>query len=212
MLADPVTALISLEEEQRLLERALSGGEDEVMALVRYLELHIRRTAHGLCGRLGRSRSRGEANDLVQMVFEALFAQGWRVLTKWDPERRVLLRTYVNVVAVRTMRAQLEKEERRSRIWGSEQAEVGTTMDPVFEARSTTMVLLRELSERLSEASRRVFEMLFLEERDIDETATALSISVSAVRSHKKRIRQEARTIMAELGRHQEHDHGHVGG
>lgn len=190
---------MTVDEEEALLQQALRGSEADVGRLVDYLELHVRRTAFHLLGQNGHVASRYEANDLVQATLELLFRDGWRVLQKWDPERKVLLRTYVNVVSVRTMRAQLNR--RLEALDPSQELlELPSEHpDQVHEARSSVRMLLGELSNRLSAASQRVFEILFIEDRDVDEAARELSISVLAVRSHKKRIRQEARCILAEL-------------
>lgn len=189
-------------EEVRLLQRALSGNKAAIDEFIRYLEPILLKSAHHVLRTYRPQGSRSDAEDLVQVAWEALIAHDWRVVRGWDPQRKVLLRTYLGLVATRRMidavRPELSSRELPTSDDLHQSAGLVEHLSSRTEARGLLSFVVTELSQRLTHLSKEVMRVMYFEDANVQETAQALNLTVGAVRSHKKRIRKLAHDILQE--------------
>jgi len=143
-----------------------------------------------------------DAHDAVQEAFVSAFKaldgfQGNARLSTW------LHRIVVNAALMRLRRQRRKPEESIDELlprfeengaWEGESAHWDAPFD-IAEQRETRVVV-RECIERLPKSYRTVLMLRDIEELDTDETAAALGISVSAVKTRLHRARQALRTLL----------------
>jgi RNA polymerase sigma-70 factor (ECF subfamily) len=155
----------------------------------------------GVLGSVGEARF--DVEDLCQDVFARLFERNARILRSWDPERGLSLANFVGLVAerhvgglLRTRRVRLETATE------SEQLDALPTQDGAAHApehRELLEMLQRALAERLSEKGMAVYQLLFLEERSVEEVRARLALNASAIYAWRHRIRKQLVQVGTQL-------------
>lgn len=196
------------------LNRALARDEAALKRLVeRLIPVVQARVARVLLRRPGsRSRSlRPVVEDLVQEVFVALFSADARVLRDWQPERGLSLANFVGLVAERHTLAVLRSARRNP--WTEEPMPLSSLdssslrPDPEEAAasREGLQVLLARLQEDLSPLGWKIFELLFVLDRSVQEVVRETHLSADAVYAWRSRLRRRARALFGEVSTSSSH-------
>ncbi len=184
------------------LARALAGDASALARLVA-------RSTPVIHARVGRKLLASHASrcwrpmieDLVQEVFLDLFRNDARTLRGWDPERGLSLENFVGLVAERRACSYLRST--RGNPWREEPAKDGDFDLPSAEAgperrraaRETLDIVLERLQSDLSPYAWQLFELLYMEERDVEEVCRILNVRRDAVYQQRHRLRQKVRDL-----------------
>lgn len=149
---------------------------------------------------------RQEMQDLVQAVFLAVFEDDGRALRAWAPDKGLSLPNYLGLLAEREV-ASILRSGRRSPF-----TEDPTEHDDLDDATAPapsmhTQIASREMLERLLDALRsslspkglRVFQMLYVEERTVEEVQAELGMGTEAVYQWRSRLGKQVRKLISEL-------------
>jgi RNA polymerase sigma-70 factor (ECF subfamily) len=197
-------------DEAALVGGALAGDAGAMRRLVDHL-LPTVQTRVGLALLRWRSQARGrnlrsETEDLTQEVFASLFDEGGRVLRDWRPERGLGLKRFVGLVAERQAGAILRTGKRSPFTEDPTSAEAlgvltgsGEGAAKLLESRDLLEALVDRLQGRLSVQGFQLFELLYVEERSVEEACALARLSPDAVYAWRSRIGRLAREIRAEL-------------
>jgi RNA polymerase sigma-70 factor (ECF subfamily) len=188
-----------------LIHRALAGQPPAIAQLVQRLTPVVqRRVAAGLlrCG--GYRDLRPEIEDMTQEVLISLFASaGWK-LDQWEPERGASLENFVGLIArrhvtsaLRTRRANPFTQQPTDPSDFDQQPDSGRSGSAVLssEARQSLELLAERLQERLSPQGLQMFQLLFVEEREVTEIAQLTGLKAAAIYQWRNRLRK----LVAEL-------------
>ena len=206
---------LSAEPDLTMIERALSGDRRAVKSLVDHITPVIQaRVARALL-KDPRGRSRGsvreEVADISQEVFAALFADEGRVLKTWDPDKGLSLQNFVGLVAHRQALSILRTGKRNPY---TEDPTLDTELDSytppshelaeAVETRDVARAVFQSMDAQLSPLGRRLFELIVLEERDVNEVAEEMGMGSAAVYAWRSRLgklmRKEYEKIVSQTG------------
>ncbi len=192
------------------IESALTGDPAAVERLVALLtpviQARVARTL--LTYRRGGAAGRDvhqEVADLVQEVFLLLFANRGKVLLSWQPERGLTLENFVGLVAERQTLSLLRSGRRSP--WKEdptleEDLDLHQASHPepedVVASRDQLRRLFQRLKEELSPLGRRLFDLIFVQERDVGEVVGITGLSSDAVYAWRSRLRKLARRLYDE--------------
>jgi RNA polymerase sigma-70 factor (ECF subfamily) len=178
-----------------------------IRALTPVIQASVARTLRRRAS-LGR-RVGQEVEDVTQSVLLSLFAAaGERPLSRWDPARGLDLPGFVALLAARETASILRT--RRRNPWTEEptQAEAleqspSSAAGPETAAgtRRMTIAVVDRVRARLSERGRRIFDLLFLEERAPEDVCALTGLRLPAVYTWSSRLSQLGREIAAQLER-----------
>jgi RNA polymerase sigma-70 factor (ECF subfamily) len=204
--ADPEATPSARDREDLLVvERACAGDAAHVERLVARLLPVVRSVM--------RNRLRGAADpgsmveDGTQELFLRLFADRGRVLRRWSPAAGLPLERYVALVADR-LAVSLVRAWARGRDHATleEVANTLTAGDPPpdqwLHSRQALGLLFDALAARLSPLGRRLFELLFVEERSTESICEATGISADSVYAWRSRLRRRALELVALVESH----------
>ncbi|PRQ02533.1 RNA polymerase sigma factor SigD [Enhygromyxa salina] len=191
--------------EPQQVARALDGDRRALQTLVQRLLPVLQAEVGYTMLREARSEGRDpqeEVRDLVQEVFVSLLADRGKTLRSWDPARGRSLDSFARLVARRQVRATL-RSVRRSPwtelpVAGDELAlrvVDGLTPAQQFESCETLARLLERLDQRLDERGMRLFAMLYVEGRSVEEVMAAVDMSRDAVYAWRLRFRKLAASL-----------------
>jgi RNA polymerase sigma-70 factor, ECF subfamily len=195
--------------DSELVHGALAGQRAAVARLVARLTPVIQaRVARSLLRyKPGSGRVRQDVEDLAQDVFLHLFEDDGRVLRSWDPARGLSLENFAGLVAERHAISALRTGKRNP--WREEEAEdtvlaavaAGSSAEPEVEVASADFLsrLYARLRESLTPLGLHLFELLYVEQRTVDEVCAATSLSAEAVYAWRSRLRRAARSLGQEL-------------
>jgi hypothetical protein len=212
-LREPAPDELAEPDDRGMVERALAGDEREMRALVDHLLPTVQmRVGLALLRYRGQARGRSlrsETEDMAQEVFAALFEQGGRTLRQWDPERGLSLARFVGLVAERQAGAILRTGKRSPFTEDPTTAETlgalggqggdGEQPTEVLESRDLLEALVDRLQERLSVQGFHLFELLYVEERTVEEARAMTQLWPDAIYAWRSRIGRLARDIRQEL-------------
>lgn len=194
---------------EELLRAALAGDTGATRALVRALLPEIRiRVTKGLLRRRAGAKNRDirqEIDDMTQEVLVALFEEGGRVLRNWDPHRGLSLKGFVGLVAEREVHSILRSGRRspwRDDPTLSEELDSqqdASRIEEVFSTKQLLKDVLERLHERLSPYGARLFALLVVEERSVEEVCREMQMNADAVYAWRSRLAKQARQIGQEL-------------
>jgi RNA polymerase sigma-70 factor (ECF subfamily) len=202
------------QEDARLLARALGGDAGAVRELLdRLLPVVQTRVGLALMRRQGQARGRSlrtEVEDLGQEVFLALFERDGRVLRGWQPERGLSLKGFVGLVAEREAGCILRTGKRSPfteeptaddtlALLGSARPAGPAGHAEVIESRDLLEAVVDRLRERLSPHGFWLFQLLYVEERSVEETCAATGLTADAVYAWRSRIGKLARQVRDEV-------------
>ena len=183
-------------DERNLVTALRRGDEVAFESLVRLYGARMLAVARRML------RSEDDARDAVQAAFISAFKaiadfQGDARLSTW------LHRIVVNAALMRLRRQRRKPEEAIDELLPhfDERGNWADVEEPCltpFELldRSETRAVVRECIDRLPDSYRSVLVLRDIEELDTDETAAALGMSVSAVKTRLHRGRQALRTLL----------------
>ncbi|HEY0782630.1 MAG TPA: hypothetical protein VGE98_09260 [Thermoanaerobaculia bacterium] len=187
------------------LHGALEGDEAccrrLVVALTPTIQSRVARTLRLCCGGRTAGRTRQQVEDLVQDIFCHLFANDGKVLRSWRPELGLSLVNFVGLVAKRQTLSVL-RSPRRSPL-----TEDPTDPDDLdgpsgaaspereVASREQLSLLLKKLREKLSDLGWTMFDLLFIQELDVDEVVQRTGQTPDAVYAWRSRLRQLARSL-----------------
>lgn len=169
--------------EQIWLARAQQGDEESFARLVE----HYKGPVYNLCYRMLGDRS--EAEDAAQEAF----IRAYRNLKRYDPERKFInwLLTIASNYCIDRLR------RRRMQLVSFEELIPGTVLsDPEAGPESATTVkeeqqAVQEILNRLNSLDRAAVVLKYWYEMSYEEIGSALSMTVSAVKSRLHRARKE---------------------
>jgi len=145
-------------------------------------------------------------DDLAQDVFMRLFEQRGRVLSSWDPARGLSLENFAGLVAERLAISSLRTGKRNP--WREDEAdEEALAAVPSAEAGPAEEVASADFMGRLHERLREtltplglhLFNLLYVEERSVDEVCAATKLSADAVYAWRSRLRRTAQGLCQQL-------------
>jgi|CXWL01.1.fsa_nt_gi RNA polymerase sigma-70 factor (ECF subfamily) len=190
--------------------RALAGDPRALSALVARLTpvIHARVARGLLLWRTGGAASRSvrqEVEDFVQEMFLVLFVEEGRVLRGWDAARGLSLENYVGLVVERRLTSILRTGKRNP--WTEEptaadeleQIPSAEATERAAESREVLGHLLGRLREELTPLGWRLFQLLFVEERDPPEVMAATGLSADAVYAWRSRLKRLAARLLASM-------------
>lgn len=202
--------MVASTDEAQLVGRVLAGDATSVRQFVAEARPVIQhRVALALRRRAGAARGRDvhqEVEDMIQEVFESLFASGQKKLRAWDPERGLSLRNYVGLLAEREV-ASIMRRLRRSP-WTEDPTEAadldsheGSAMSPErrTQARATLGHLLDRLREELSPQGLHMFRRLFVDRVSPDQLASEEGVTKDAIYQWSSRIKKLLTRLRAEV-------------
>lgn len=187
--------------EPEEIDRALTGDRKAVDALVRALRPVIQTEVGFALLPLGRSQGRDvrqEALDLVQDVLMSLLADDGKLLRRWDPARGCSLESFVRLIARRHV-AGVVRSKRRNPY--TEHPLPGETLDlrrgdgpeleHCVEVRERLDHMLDRLRRRLDERGLLLFELLYVEERPIEDACEITGMTRDAVYAWRSRLKRQ---------------------
>ena len=191
------------------LAAALDQGGASVEQLVRDLTPPIQAEVARALVRGGRARGRDgrqEVLDATQEILCALFANNARALRAWDPEKGRKLVSFVRLVAKRKVISMLRSQSKTP--WADDPTEHDTLEflgareedEGGHEHRDTMNQLWARLKPHLGERGLVLFQLLFVEQEDVEVVMTRTEMTRDAIYAWRSRLRKQARTIGEELG------------
>jgi DNA-directed RNA polymerase specialized sigma24 family protein len=194
-----------------VVQAALRGDRQATEQLVAHLAPTIQvRVGTALLRRRGRARGRNlrqEVEDLSQEVFAALFEDEGRVLRRWDPMRGLSLKSFVGLVAEREAgmilrtgkRSPFREDPTAAEELDSQLPSSTMAVGAAVESSELLTVVLDELREHLSPQGLFIFQLLFIEERSVEDAAALAGLSADAIYAWRSRISRLARDIRARV-------------
>ncbi len=147
-----------------------------------------------------------EADDLTQDVLAYLFENEGRVLRSWVPERGLGFVDFIDFVTARTAAGVLKSGARTP--WRDDPtAPDDIAAEPASDVSPADLVVSRQFSERLflelraelSPLGARLFQSLFVDERDVEQICREHSMSREAVYAWRSRLARRVRELASEL-------------
>ena len=212
--ASPAPALPASGMDLALVARALAGEAVAMRGLVdRLLPVIQTRVARALMRRSGQARGRNlraEVEDLSQEVFLALLEREGRVLRGWQPERGLSLDGFVGLVAEREAGGILRTGKRSPftedptaddalHQLGSAGPGAPAPVAEAIESRDLLEAVVDGLRERLSPQGFWLFQLLYVEERTVEEAGSLTGMTADALYAWRSRIGKLARDVRDEL-------------
>ena len=187
---------------RQLIERACAGDASAVSQLVKDLLPSVRATVRA---RLQSGAPSGDmarpTDDFVQEVFLQLFANGGKVLQRWDCGRGLPLARFVALVADRFTISEL-----RVRRVTDQAEDIGELADVLpaetespevwLQNRQALILMFEALTARLSPLGRRLFRLLFVDELSIEEICVDTGMGADAVYAWRSRLRRKAAQLL----------------
>lgn len=140
---------------------------------------------------------RQEVRDFVQEVFIQLLSRDGRALRAWDPQRGRSLESFVRLVARRQVAAVLRSGRRSP--W-AEQPLANEDLEPKLPAAPSDSGrfasaerldrLLEDLRARLDPRGMLLFEMLYVEQRSVEDVTAVTGMTRDAVYAWRSRFRK----------------------
>ena len=196
--------------EKKRLGAALGGDAKELRALIaEWTPIIQARVARVLLRGGGASRGallRRDVEDMVQGVFESLFANDGRVLRNWDPGAGLALTGWVAMIAEREAISAVRTKKRNPMTEAPTDADTldrresgVASMERDVDSRSYVRELYARLAKELSPQGLEMFRALFVEEAEVEDICARLSTTADAVYAWRSRIRKAAARIADEL-------------
>lgn len=141
---------------------------------------------------------RQEILDLVQDVLLSLLRDDGKTLRRWDPARGRSLESFVRLVA-RCHVAAVVRSRRRNPYTDhplpTDELELeldgGPELERRIEARDRLDQMLEHMAQRLDERGRLLFELLYVEERPIEDVCEVTGMTRDAVYAWRSRLKRQ---------------------
>lgn len=187
---------------RQLIDRAVAGDASAVSQLVKGMLPTVRAVVGA---RLRSGAPVGDMSrpidDFVQEIFLQLFANDGQVLRRWDSGRGLPLARFVALVADRFTISEL-----RVRRVTDQAEEIGQFADVLpaetegpeawLQNRQALLLMFQALTARLSPLGRRLFRLLFVDERSIEEICADTGMGADAVYAWRSRLRRKAAQLL----------------
>jgi RNA polymerase sigma factor (sigma-70 family) len=183
------------------IDRALAGDRKTVDALVRTLRPVIQAEVGFALLPLSRSQGRDarqETLDLVQDVLMSLLADDGKLLRRWDPARGSSLESFVRLITRRHVAGVVRSKRRNpyaEHPLPGEALDLQCSGDPELErrleARDRLDNMLDHVRQRLDERGLLLFELLYVEERSIEDACEATGMTRDAVYAWRFRLKRK---------------------
>jgi RNA polymerase sigma-70 factor (ECF subfamily) len=194
--------------DRELVNAAIAGDRAAVQRLVACLTpvIQARVARCVLRYRPGGGHVRQDVDDLSQDVFLRLFEEQGRVLKTWDPGRGLSLENFAGLVAERLAISSLRTGKRNP--WREDAAEDAVLAavpsgeaTPAEEVASADFMgsLYERLRETLTPLGMQLFNLLYVEERSVEEVCAATALSADAVYAWRSRLRRTAQGLCRQL-------------
>jgi RNA polymerase sigma factor (sigma-70 family) len=197
------------EPSRDLIEEALARRPEAARQLVELLYPAVQARVARVLTRVGRASGRNarqEVEDMVQDVFAFFFDQDGRALRAWDPARGLPLEHFAALLAERHA-VSILRSGRRSP-WTEDptldatlerRGEPTVSPEPALVSRELLEQLLDRLRTTLSPLGMHLFEVIYVEQRDVEEVAAAMNMTADAVYAWRSRLRKVVAAMVAEL-------------
>jgi RNA polymerase sigma factor (sigma-70 family) len=203
------SGVVAPERWAELIQQMLAGGREAARTLIGELYPVVQARVARVLWRMRRSTARSvqqEVEDLTQDVFRGLLDGGGRALRAWDPQRGLSLPNFVGLLAERHAIGVLRSDRRNP--W-TEEPTLDAALDrhegsapdpePVIRSRELLETLLDRLRTAVSPLGLHMFQLLYVEERSVEEVVAATSLSADAVYAWRSRLRKAVALLAAEL-------------
>jgi DNA-directed RNA polymerase specialized sigma24 family protein len=191
-----LAAALKADSDKRLVDSAIAGDRRASDELVeRLIPVLARRVRHVLRRRGRSGEEHGLEKDLVQDTLIRLFSNGGRVLGQWHPDKGAGLETWSGFIVDSVVLSFLRSGRRgawRELPVETDREDVPDESTPELEARTLDRAFLGKLLHRLTDvlppAKLSLFYALYVEERDADEVAAELGMSMNALYTARSRL------------------------
>ncbi len=188
-----------------LVEQASSGDADAQAALRERIEPVIRARARAFVARrVARRIGIHDAEDLLQQVWLALWADGARLLRAYDPKRGMGLEGYVGMITQRELwhaAEQLQTQKRSSEAALSKSSASSSVDSPSPECIVATRQVLAGVDafvrSQLSARAQHAYVLLYADGKSVAEVARTLGTDEQTVYNFQHEVRKHARSFMA---------------
>lgn len=201
---------------ETLVAACLSGKPADVERFVLHFNPLMRRAARrvlfGGRGLHGRMASQEDIDDAVQLTYMALFKDGFRQLSAFDPAQSSA-NTYLTRIATREAHNLCDKKWAKSRMEGMRESledTFGVLDSPLPSAESSPEETLASrqhlaqlearLLERLSANGRLYYRLLIVEELETEDVVRICQVDRSVVYDWRKRIKAQWVSLLEEDG------------
>lgn len=141
---------------------------------------------------------RQETLDLIQDVLLSLLRDDGKVLRRWDPARGSSLESFVRMVARRHVATVFRSKRRNPYNEHPLPGEAldlqhanGPELEHHLEVRDRLDQMLDRLRQRLDERGLLLFELLYVEERSVEDACEATGMTRDAVYSWRSRLKRQ---------------------
>jgi DNA-directed RNA polymerase specialized sigma24 family protein len=182
--------------DESCVRAAVAGDVTAIRSLVALLTPVVQaRVARALLRRtnIAAHDLRHDVADFTQEAFVALFADGGRALTSWDPAGGRSLQNYVGQRVEWIVASLL----RGAPVVEQLEATPGTGGSPV-ESRDSVRRVVAAIERRWPELGGRLFYLLFVMQTPSKEIGAELGLSIDAVDQWRFRLREFARNLLLE--------------
>lgn len=190
-------------DDRLLIERAIAGDPAAVEILVKRLMQVIQARVRRQCLRARRGAE--DTEDLVQEIWLKLLAEGGSRLLAFDPARNTSLEGYVGVIAEHEASNLLRLRTAKKRgghlvaIQGEDLPAQSAGPEENVEAGELAARLGEHLEQELPARGLLVFRYAFTDQREPDEVARMLGVTVQVVYNWQHKIRAAARAFLSGL-------------
>jgi RNA polymerase sigma factor (sigma-70 family) len=200
-LSSPATGA-SDSADAALLARACAGSPAAVPQLIEMLLPSVRGSVEA---RLRCASWQGDSTrsveDLCQEVFLQLFADDGKVLRRWTPDKGLSLARFAALVADRLVISELRRKQHShgaANIDDCSETLQDTHQQPQdwLHSRQCLALLHAALLERLSPLGQHMFELLFVQELEVELISQRLDMGADAVYAWRSRLRKQALGIL----------------
>lgn len=190
---------------KELVERAIARNPLAVRALVAILE-PIFRVRIGRVLLLAGDASGRDVDDLCQDTFVTLLKDDGKLARSWNPSRGLSFENYSGLMAKQQAIEHLRKK-REELLRGDEPCElieppIDSSREPgrLVEAQELRWKVFAALLNELSHLGREMFELLFIDEGEVEEICTRKEMEPDAVYAWRHRLGQRMKDIAATMG------------
>lgn len=189
-----------------LLRRTLGRDPIAARSLVDALCPVVQARVARVLWRKGRSPDHQELEDLSQDVFEHLFEDNGRKLRAWDELRGLSLLNFVGLLTERFVLSYLRtgKPPGTEADWEdvTDNAAVNdlpVDIEPAMLQRDLLATLFDRFCETASPLAQHMFQLLFVEERDMGEVVDLTHMSADSVYFWRSRLRKQVAKLVKEI-------------
>ena len=190
---------------KELLERAIAGEPQAVRTFVAILE-PIFRVRIGRVLLLAGDASLRDVDDLCQDTFVSLLVNDGKLARSWIPSGGLSFENYSGLIAKQRTIAHLRKKREEL----SHEDELCELLEPsidssrgperLVETQEFRWKVFAVLLDELSVDGRKLFELLFIDECEVEEVCALMEMEPDAVYARRSRLRRRIKEIASTMG------------